>query len=845
MRIALKLYRLLLKIYPARFREDYGVPLQQQFKDDYREAEGARDRIRLWAQAILDIARTAPGQLTREIAQDARHALRIWRRRPLHTAFAIAVLAIAIGANTGVFSVLNALLLRALPFREPDRLAMLHAFSPPRAGFHERRQQSPYLADVAMYLAHEVNVEGSHQTRRLRLAETSWNFFSLVGREPVLGRGFASGEDVAGRDALAVIGHGLWQQLYGGDRGALGSQIRVNGAVLTIVGVAPPGFDYPNRTDLWSPTTFDFGRIPKTAVGFWMTIGRLRPEMTWAQARQAFEIEAYQRDPKRRDMDAANRPALIPLRNQLVRQTRTASMILMGGVTLLLLLACANVASLLLARTAARSNELMIKAALGASRGRLLQQMLTETVLLSSVATAIGLFVAQWTTALAASVQPVSLSSQTYTILDWRVLAFTIALAIITGLIFGVGPALYANRMDFAAARSMAPTRNSRARSVLIGVQIAITIVLLSGSIALGRAFATLLEVDNGFKVHSIASMTVAVTGAGYEGEARRAYYQDVMRRVREVPGVTAVSATEALPLHVESFSGFAFQLDHSGPKSTLTHVTRIAPDFCKTIGCAVIAGREFTGDDLGRSEPIAVVSEELARQFADPASAVGRYLTAERWPSIRIVGVTKGLRPYGPAYTPQPTAYLLSRTPDELTIVAAVAGSARDRLGVIREAVQAVDPKVPVFNIRTMDERLDAVLARPRFYTTTLIFFGGLALLLAVIGLYGIVSYGVQQRTREMGIRLALGTTPGRLRGAVLRQTFTIIAAGAVAGTLLTSLFGRYLESLVHGALSSADTVALSVALLALTATCAVWSATRHIARLDIADVLRVDSAE
>ena len=218
-----------------------------------------------------------------------------------------------------------------------------------------------------------------------------------------------------------------------------------------------------------------------------------------------------------------------------------------------------------------------------------------------------------------------------------------------------------------------------------------------------------------------------------------------------------------------------------------------------------MIAGREFTDDDLGRSEPIAVVSEELARQFGDPASAVGRYLTAERWPSIRIVGVTKGLRPYGPAYSPQPTAYLLSRTPDELTIVAAVAGSARDRLGVIREAVQAVDPKVPVFNIRTMDERLDAVLARPRFYTTTLIFFGGLALLLAVIGLYGIVSYGVQQRTREMGIRLALGTTPGRLRGAVLRQTFTIIAAGAVAGTLLTSLFGRYLQSLVHGALSSA----------------------------------------
>jgi predicted permease len=845
MRMSLKLYRLLLKIYPAGFREDYGVPLQQQFKDDYREARSARDRVRLWAQAILDIVRTAPGQLTREIAQDARHALRIWRRRPLHTAFAIAVLAIAIGANTGVFSVLNALLLRSLPFRESDRLAMLHMFSPPRAEFHQWREQNPYLADAAMYNTHEVNVEGSHHTRRLRLSETSWNFFPLLGREPVLGRGFAAGEDLAGQDTLAVIGYGLWQQMYGGDRTAVGSTIRVNGTALTIVGIAPPGFDFPNTTDLWSPTTFDFGRIPKTATNFWYTIGRLRAGMTWTQARHAFETEAYQRDPERRSMDAANRPALIPLRDQLVRQTKTASIILMGGVALLLLLACANIANLLLARTVARSNELLIKAALGASRGRLLQQMLTETVLLSIVATAIGLFVAYWTTALAAAVQPVSLSSQTYTILDWRVLAFTIALAIITGLIFGAGPALYANRLDFAAARSMTPTRGSRTRNVLVATQIAITIVLLTGSIALGRAFVTLLDIDNGFDVQSIASMSISLTGTGYEGEARRAYYQDVMRRVREVPGVTAASATESLPLHVDTFSGFAFQLDHAGPKSTLTHLARIAPDFCKAIRCAVIAGREFTDEDLGSNERVAVVSDEFARQFGESAAAVGRHLTAERWPSIRIIGVTKGVRPYGPAHSPQPTVYLPSRAPDELTLVIAVAGAARDRIGVIREAVQAVDPRVPVFNIRTMDERLDAVLARPRFYTTTLIFFGGLALLLAVIGLYGIVSYGVQQRTREMGIRLALGTTPGRLRGAVLRQTFSIIAAGAVAGALLTALFGRYLQSLVHGALSSADTVALSVALLALTATCAVWSATRHIARLDIAAVLRVDSAE
>ena len=202
--------------------------------------------------------RTAPGQLTREIAQDARHALRVWRRRPLQTAFAIAVLAIAIGANTGVFSVLNALLLRSLPFREPDRLATLHMFGPPRNEFHDWRQRSAYLADATTYFAHEVNVEGAHNTRRLRLAETSWNFFSLLGREPMVGRAFTQGEDVPGRNALAVIGYGLWQQLYAGDAAAVGSRIRVNGATLTIVGIAPPAFDYPQKADLWSPTAFDF-----------------------------------------------------------------------------------------------------------------------------------------------------------------------------------------------------------------------------------------------------------------------------------------------------------------------------------------------------------------------------------------------------------------------------------------------------------------------------------------------------------------------------------------------------------------------------------------------------------
>ena len=458
MRLSLRVYRLLLKLYPASFREDYQAPLQQQFREELGEAAGPRALARFWARTLRDFALSMPVQLAREVGQDSRHAFRLWRQRPAHALFAVAVLAIAIGANTGVFSVLNAVLLRSLPFAEPDRLAVLRNFGPPRDGFHDWRRQSAYLEDAATFDSFEVNLEGVNQAARSRLTETSWNFFSVLGRGPALGRGFAPGEDTRGQTSVAVLSHSTWQQLFGGDPRAIGSTVRVNGTPLTVVGIAPVGFDYPEKTDLWAPTTFDFEHVPKTgAVIMLTTIGRLKTGLTWAQAAQAFEANAAVLDPRRMTMDALNRPALVPLQAQLAGTVRTASLILMGGVALLLLLACANVANLLLGRTVARSSELMIRAALGASRARLTQQLLTEALVLSLVATCAGLLVARWTTVLATAVQPALLSSQAYTILDSRVLAFSIGLAVATALVFGVGPAVYASRAGAVWPRGPAP----------------------------------------------------------------------------------------------------------------------------------------------------------------------------------------------------------------------------------------------------------------------------------------------------------------------------------------------------------------------------------------------------
>ena len=375
--------------------------------------------------------------------------------------------------------------------------------------------------------------------------------------------------------------------------------------------------------------------------------------------------------PERRNATPMNRPALVPLREELAGPVRQASFVLLAGAGLLLLLACANVANFMLAHTMAREQELMIRTALGASRARLMQQLLTETVLLSSVAAALGLFVAWWTTGTALAVQPAQLASQAYSILDWQVLAFSIGLALATALVFGVGPAVYASRVGvIGAARSSSTpgARHTRTRALLIATQIAVTITLLTGSIALGRAFLALLSIDNGFEMKSIATLSVSLAGTPYQGGDRAwPYLRDVLRRVQQVPGVTAVSGTEALPLNIDAFMGGHYNVDGSGP-APMSTVAFVAPRFFEVMGTPVIAGREFTFQDLETTEPIAVVNDQFARAHGDPAAFIGRMVTAGGRPGLRIVGVVRGMRYSGPAYRAQ---IRVSRAPSALTIVA------------------------------------------------------------------------------------------------------------------------------------------------------------------------------
>jgi predicted permease len=781
--------------------------------------------------------------------QDLKYTLRLWAVRPWHTGFAVATLAIGIGANTGVFSVVNALLLRSLPFYEPDRLALCHEFIPPHDSakeFHEWRQQSAYLADAALFEENDANLGGMRVGNRAHVAQTTWNFFSVLGAQPLLGVGFAPDEDVdgtgwglPGRNAVAVIGYGLWQQLFGGNPKILGATIQVDGNPLTIVGVAPPTFDYPGKTVLWKPAAFSPGN------NGWGTVARLKPGITWPRARAAFAVEVKRLSPKPAGIEESSlQPSITSLQDGLAGPVKNASLMFMGAVVLVLLIACTNVANLLIARTIDRAAELSIRSALGASRARLTRQLLTECLLLSVVATLGGLLLAFWIASLAMRIEPPPLGSQSYSILDGRVLAFTLMVSVIITFALGVLPSLYVSRFPARGSRTRTTNRGSRLlHRNLVGTQVMLTMILLASSVCLGRAFVHLMRIDRGYDVKGVVTVAVSLDGTTHQMNNRQLpYFEEVLDRVRGLPGVRAASATEFLPLYASAFVGGPFGLDGRPARLNSTMVPVLSGYF-KTMGAQIVCGREFTEAEVRSGAKVAVVNERFAAGFGAPQDALDHQLTIGE-DARKIVGVVKGME-----YVSDPTTangnevFIPSASPGSFfsTFVVRVDGRAEDHMAAIRDTIQSVDPQVPVFSVKTMQQRLDETFASPRFYRTAVWIFAGFAMLLTVLGIYAVVWYAVVQRTQEMGVRMALGRTPVQLRGMLLRQGLLMVTAGAIPGIAGAQLTGHFLESLMEGAkpIGLAGSAAL-VLLFVAVASASIWSATHRIARLDITSILR-----
>ncbi len=779
--------------------------------------------------------------------QDLKYTLRLWFTRPWPIVFAIAALTIGIGANTGVFSVINALLLRSLPFRQPERLALIRRFIPPHdtaLQFNEWRRQSSYLADAALFEINDVNLGGTRLSTRAHVAQTSGNFFAVLGTTPVLGSTFTQDDDVdatgwglPGRNAVAVISYGLWQRLFGGDPKVLGSTIRIDGVPLTVLGVMSPGFDYPGKAVLWKPAAFSPGN------NGWTAVARLKNDMRWAQARAAFALEVQRLSPAASAESLAMRPTICPLQDAIAGPVKNASLMFMAAVLLVLLIACTNVANLLIARTADRAAELSIRIALGASRFRLARQLLTESLLLSLIATLFGVLIAFSIARLAASVEPPPLLTQSYSILDHRVLSFTVGASLLTALALGLVPSLYASRVSGYSTRKSITRRSWVLRQSLVAGQVMLTMILLAGSVCLGHAFAKLMRIDRGYGVHGIVTASVSLDGTTHQLDKRRLpYFEEVLDRLRRLPGVRSASATEFLPLYASAFVGGPFGLD-GRPAARNSTLIPVLSGYFRTMDTRILCGREFTYAEVRAGASVAVVNERFAAQFAAPKDVLNHKLTngEATW---NIVGVVKGME-----YETDPTlansnqVFVPSSAPGSFfsTFVVRVEGSAADSLAEIRDTIQSVDRQVPVYNVKTMQQRLDELFAAPKFYRTAVWAFTACALMLALIGIYGIVTYVAVERTQEMGIRMALGRTPAQLRGMLLRQALLVVLAGAIPGIVGAQLTGSFLQNLMQGATPLGLTTSSAlVAAFAVVSAAGIWSATRRISTLDVIAILR-----
>ena len=697
--------------------------------------------------------------------QDLKYTFRLWANRPWQAAFVVTALAIGIGASTGVFSVVNGLLLSSLPFRDPDRLALLHDFIPPHSSakeFHDWRQHTACLADAALFEENDANLGRPHVASRAHVVQTSWNFFSVLGIRTVLGRQFVPLDDVDGTgwgtpgpNSEAVISYGLWQQLFGGEPNILGATIQLDGNTLTVVGVAPPGFDYPGQAVLWKPAAFNSGN------NGWETVARLKPGISWPQARAAFAVEVA-RLSQAGKFDSSNlHPRMMSLQDGLLGTAKDASLVFMGAVMIVLLIACINVANLLLARTADRAAELSIRSALGASRIRLARQLFTECLLLSLIAALLGLAITYCITSFAAKVEPPPLGTQSYSMFDQRVFVFAAVISILTALVFGIVPFLYPSRLPAFTTRSGNAIRSSRLfRESLVGAQVMLTMILLAGSVSLGRAFIHLIKIDRGYDVQSIVTVSISLDGTTHQLENQRLpYFEYVLDRLHRLPGVRSASATEFLPLYAKAFVGGPFELDHR-PAARGSSMIPVLSEYFQTMGTPILYGREFTEPEVRSGAMVAVVNERFAAGFGPPQDAIGHQLTIGN-DSWRIVGVVKGMEyETDPNKCRRESGLCALDSPRRLLFDLR---SAREWPGgkfppLVRDTIQSVDPQVPVFGAKTMEQRLDEFFAHPKFYRTAIWFFAGFTMLLAVIGIYAIVTHTVVQRSQEMGIRMALG---------------------------------------------------------------------------------------
>jgi predicted permease len=818
-----------------------------------------------------------------DVLGDARHSLRMLRRSRGFTLAALAALAVGIGANTAIFSIVNTVLLKPLPFPDPDRLVDFQTTSPQGAfnagspaKFQHWREQTSVVQDVAAYRSNVVNYTGGAFPEQLRASQVSASYFRLFGAPVLRGRTFSADEDRPGGDRVAVLSHALWTRRFGGDLGVIGRTISLSGDSYTVIGIIGPGFDvaeFGPPPELWIP--FQLNPQTNDQGHYFQVAGRLGPGVTLEQAKARLKLSGAEYN---RKFPSALQPnqgfSVESLRDSLVGDVRTTLWILLGAVSFVLLIACANVANLLLVRATGRKREIAIRAAIGAGRERIIRQLLTESVLLSLAGGALGLVLGIVGIRALLAVNTAGLprvgENGSVVDVDWRVLAFTVLVSVGTGIVFGLIPALHAAGADLSGAlkessgRSGTGFRQNRTRSVLVVTEVALALVLLVGAALLVRTAVALRTVDPGFDAKDVLTMRMSMSGTRYlESEGVEQAVRDGVERIRALPGVVSASATCCVPL--EGGYGLPFVIAGrpltDGPFHGGGGWLTVSPGYFEVFKIPVKRGRTFDERDTGRSQPVVVINETMARQYWAKGDAladrivIGRGVMQE-FASERerqIIGVVADVRNGALSSEPGPTMYIpQAQVPDAANAlnvrITPMAWVVRTRSephslsGPIQEALRQATG-LPVSEIRTMDQVVTRSTSRERFNMWLMAVFGGSALLLAAIGIYGLMAYSVEQRTQEIGIRLALGASAGQVKNMVVGQGMRLAIVGVVVGLWSALALTRFIASVLYG-VEARDPMVFTAApaILTLVALLAAWIPARRASRVDPIEALRYE---
>ena len=814
-------------------------------------------------------------------ATDVRYAFRRLIQRPGFAAAVIGVLALGIGATTAMFSAVDAAMFRPLPFGDPGRLVALRnvraPFDPGPGQPHDGGVQAVDIVDIrgmrevfahaAVYAAGGLNLADAAHPLRVKAGVVSGDFFATLGAVPVLGRAFAESDGVPNGPNIVILSYGLWQRQYGGSA-MLGKSIALNNQPYEIVGVMPLGFGFPSESDLWIPMS-----IPNTFAtfaafrGFLLTstVARLAPgvsaEAASARLMALWERRAAQEAPQpgqpkylgRTVREITETGALAPLQRELTGDRRTALVVLLGATLLLLLVTCANVTNLLLSQAAARRHEIAVRAVLGATRGRIVRQLLTESIMLAATGTLVGVALAPAMLGTMRAMMPSQLSGLAPATVDFRVLTFAAVLALVTGIGFGLWPAIGSTREAPAATikaggRAATGRGAGRARRTLVGVELALTMVLLVGSLLMLRSFERLMSQDRGMQTQRVGTLEMAF-GSSPGGRAVLLHKIDAMlARINSVPGVTSAGAINDLPLGGAGGISLQIRPDVGRPAGTDFAGGRYlmaSGGYFTTMGIPMKRGRTFSAADDSLAPPVAVISESMARKFWPGVDPVGHTFTMMRPDPITIVGVVADVRERRLESDPTPQLYLpiAEQTPANVAIVVRSTLPPNALLARLKESVRAVDPTQAVYNVRMMDEVVGSSVAPRRTNTILISAFAVLALLLSAIGIYAVVSYGVSQRIREFGIRTALGATGGELVRLVAAEMAWVTAIGLAAGIAGAWALSKVLTSMLYG-VSVHDPWTFTVAPLVLVVPVVVAALVpaRRAARVNPVEVMRAE---